>query len=233
VTGKKVVKLSEAKVLVRGLPASPGVAAGVARVIFDPKSPEAMEFKEGDILVTKMTDPDWVPLMKKAAAIVTDEGGMTSHAAIVSRELGTPCIVGTGNATKVIQTGMEVTVDASRGIVYEGIVEDLVKPKAEAATPATGVVAAVGISPEQLLPLYPVTSTKIYMNLGEPDAIEKYKDLPFDGIGLMRIEFIITDWVQYHPMYLIETGQQELIRQQTSRGHCQSSPSNISKTSSS
>lgn len=218
VTGKKIVKLSEAKVLVRGLPASPGVAAGVARVIFDPKSPEAMEFKEGDILVTKMTDPDWVPLMKKAAAIVTDEGGMTSHAAIVSRELGTPCIVGTGNATKVIQTGMEVTVDASRGIVYEGIVEDLVKPKAEAAAPATGVVAAVGISPEQLLPLYPVTSTKIYMNLGEPDAIEKYKDLPFDGIGLMRIEFIITDWVQYHPMYLIETGQQELFVNKLAEG---------------
>ncbi|MEM1713701.1 MAG: PEP/pyruvate-binding domain-containing protein, partial [Desulfurococcaceae archaeon] len=97
VAAKKLVKLSEAKVLVRGLPASPGVAAGVARVIFDPKSPEAMEFKQGDILITKMTDPDWVPLMKKAAAIVTDEGGMTSHAAIVSRELGIPCIVGTGN----------------------------------------------------------------------------------------------------------------------------------------
>jgi pyruvate,water dikinase len=218
VAGKKVVKLSEAKVIVKGLPASPGVAAGVARVIFDPKSPEAMEFRDGDILVTKMTDPDWVPLMKKAAAIVTDEGGMTSHAAIVSRELGTPCIVGTGNATKAIPHGAEVTVDASRGIVYEGVVEDLVKPKAEAAAPATGVVAAVGISPEQLLPLYPVTSTKIYMNLGEPDAIEKYKDLPFDGIGLMRIEFIISDWVQYHPMYLVETKQEELFVNKLAEG---------------
>ncbi len=208
---KKTVRLAEARVLVRGLPASPGVAAGVARVLFDPKSPEAMEFKQGDVLITKMTDPDWVPLMKKAAAIITDEGGMTSHAAIVSRELGIPCIVGSGNATKVIQTGLEITVDASRGVVYEGIVEDLVKPKVEVAAPAAGVVAAVGISPEQLLPLYPVTSTKIYMNLGEPDAIEKYKDLPFDGIGLMRIEFIISDWVGYHPMYLIETKQPELF----------------------
>lgn len=218
VKGKKVVKLSEAKVLVRGLPASPGVASGIARVIFDPKSPEALEFKEGDVLVTKMTDPDWVPLMKKAAAIVTDEGGMTSHAAIVSRELGIPCIVGTGSATKAIPSGEEVTVDASRGIVYEGVVEDLIKPKVEAAAPTAGVVAAVGISPEQLLPLYPVTSTKIYMNLGEPDAIEKYKDLPFDGIGLMRVEFIISDWVQYHPMYLVETKQEELFVNKLAEG---------------
>ena len=218
VTAKKIVKLSEAKVLVRGLPASPGVAAGVARVIFDPKSPEAMEFKQGDILITKMTDPDWVPLMKKAAAIVTDEGGMTSHAAIVSRELGIPCIVGTGSATKVVQTGVEITVDGGKGVVYEGVVEDLVKPKVEAVAPAPGVVAAVGISPEQLLPLYPVTATKIYMNLGEPEAIDKYKDLPFDGIGLMRIEFIFTDWIGFHPMYLIEEGRQDFFVNRLAEG---------------
>jgi pyruvate,water dikinase len=217
---KKTTMLSEAKILARGLPASPGVAAGVARVLFSPKSPEAMEFKRGDILVTKMTDPDWVPLMKKAAAIVTDEGGMTSHAAIVSRELGVPCVVGTGNATKVISTGVEVTVDGGRGVIYEGVVEDLVKPRAEVAASAapSGVVAAVGISPEQLLPLYPVTATKIYMNLGEPDAIEKYKDLPFDGIGLMRIEFVISDWVGYHPMYLVETKQEELFINKLAEG---------------
>lgn len=218
VPAKKTVKLAEAKALIRGLPASPGVAAGIARVILDPKSPEAMEFKQGDILITKMTDPDWVPLMKKAAAIVTDEGGMTSHAAIVSRELGIPCIVGTGTATKTIPSGIEVTVDASRGIVYEGTVEDLVKPKVEAIAPAPGVVAAVGISPEQLLPLYPVTATRIYMNLGEPEAIDKYKDLPFDGIGLMRIEFIISDWVGYHPMYLVETGQSDLFVNKLAEG---------------
>jgi pyruvate,water dikinase len=217
---KKTVKLSEAKIVARGLPASPGVAAGIARVLFNPKSPEAMEFKQGDILVTKMTDPDWVPLMKKAAAIVTDEGGMTSHAAIVSRELGVPCVVGTGNATKVISTGVEVTVDGGRGVIYEGVVEDLVKPRVEVAASAapSGVVAAVGISPEQLLPLYPVTATKIYMNLGEPDAIEKYKDLPFDGIGLMRIEFVISDWVGYHPMYLVETKQEELFINKLAEG---------------
>ncbi|MEM4809325.1 MAG: phosphoenolpyruvate synthase, partial [Desulfurococcaceae archaeon] len=180
-------------------------------------SPEALEFKEGDILVTRMTDPDWVPLMKKAAAIVTDEGGMTSHAAIVSRELGIPCVVGTGNATKAVVSGTEVTVDGSKGVIYEGIVEELAKPKTE-AIPAAGVVAAVGISPEQLLPLYPVTATKIYMNLGEPDAIDKYKDLPFDGIGLMRIEFIFTDWIGYHPMYLIDTGQQDFFVNKLAEG---------------
>ncbi len=214
IKGKNIVKLSEAKILVRGLPASPGIGAGVAKVIFDPHSKEADEFKKGEVLVTKMTDPDWVPLMKKAAAIVTDEGGMTSHAAIVSRELGIPAIVGTGNATQVIKSGTEVTVDGSKGVVYEGIVEELVKPKEEAAAG----VAAVGISPEQLLPLYPVTATKIYMNLGEPDAIERYKDLPFDGIGLMRIEFIITDWVQYHPLYLIEQGKEELFIDKLAEG---------------
>ncbi len=209
----KTVKLAEAKILVRGLPASPGVGAGVAKVIFDPHSKEAQEFREGEILVTKMTDPDWVPLMKKAAAIVTDEGGMTSHAAIVSRELGIPCIVGTGEATKVIESGIEVTVDGSKGVVYEGIVEELVKPKKEVE-----VVGAVGISPEQLLPLYPVTATKIYMNLGEPDAIDKYLHLPFDGIGLMRIEFIITDWIQYHPLYLIDQGKEQLFIDKLAEG---------------
>jgi len=214
VAGKKYVKLAEAKVLTRGLPASPGVGAGVARVLFDPHSKEAQEFKEGDILVTKMTDPDWVPLMKKAAAIVTDEGGMTSHAAIVSRELGIPCVVGTGNATQAIKTGMEVTVDGSRGVIYEGIVEELVGKKEEKPE----VVVTGAISREELLPLYPVTATKIYMNLGEPDAIEKYKDLPFDGIGLMRIEFIISDWVQYHPMYLVEQGKGDLFVNKLAEG---------------
>lgn len=199
------------KVLVRGLPASPGVATGVARVILDPRSPEAQQFKEGDVLVTKMTDPDWVPLMKKAAAIVTDEGGMTSHAAIVSRELGIPAVVGTGNATQVIKTGVLVTVDGSRGVVYEGKVE-IGKRKEKEET------AAAGIGAEALRDLYPVTGTKIYMNLGEPDVIDKYVDLPFDGIGLMRIEFILTDWIGYHPLYLLETGKADFFVQKLAEG---------------
>ncbi|OWJ55752.1 phosphoenolpyruvate synthase [Pyrodictium delaneyi] len=198
------------RILVRGLPASPGVATGVARVILDPHGPEAQQFQKGDILVTKMTDPDWVPLMKKAAAIVTDEGGMTSHAAIVSRELGIPAIVGTGNATQVIKTGMLITVDASRGVVYEGKVE-IGKSKKEEEK-------GTGVSAEALRELYPVTATKIYMNLGEPDVIDKYVDLPFDGIGLMRIEFILTDWIGYHPVYLLETGKADFFVQRLAEG---------------
>ncbi|MCS7128334.1 MAG: phosphoenolpyruvate synthase [Sulfolobales archaeon] len=219
VEARRVVKLTEARIIARGLPASPGIGAGVAKVILDPHGREAQEFKNGEILVTKMTDPDWVPLMKKASAIVTNEGGMTSHAAIVSRELGIPCIVGTGNATEVIKSGLEVTVDGSRGIVYEGIVEELAKPKVAPAPTAvvTGSLTA-SISSEQLLPLYPVTATKIYMNLGEPDAIGKYLDLPFDGIGLMRIEFIISDWVKYHPLYLIEQGKPQLFVDKLAEG---------------
>ncbi|KSW12328.1 phosphoenolpyruvate synthase [Pyrodictium occultum] len=209
----KAAEETGGRVLVRGLPASPGVATGVARVILDPHSPEAQEFREGDVLVTRMTDPDWVPLMKKAAAIVTDEGGMTSHAAIVSRELGIPAVVGTGNATKVIKTGTLVTVDGSRGVVYEGRVEISRSKAGEEAA-----AAAAAIDPETLRNLYPVTGTKIYMNLGEPDVIDKYVHLPFDGIGLMRIEFILTDWIGYHPLYLIETGKADFFVDRLAEG---------------
>ncbi|MEW9491553.1 MAG: pyruvate, water dikinase [Candidatus Aramenus sulfurataquae] len=196
---EKEVEVPERKVLVKGLPASPGIASGRARILLDVK--DAKDFQKGDILVTKMTDPDWVPIMKIASAIVTDEGGITSHAAIVSRELGIPAVVGTKEGTKVIKDGQDITVDATRGVVYEGrIVTEKVEEK-----PAT----AQGLSRDILLSLYPVTGTKIYMNLGQPDVIEKYVDLPFDGIGLMRIEFIVSEWIRYHPLYLIKIGKPE------------------------
>ncbi|MFP3346332.1 MAG: pyruvate, water dikinase [Sulfolobaceae archaeon] len=194
------------RILTKGIPASPGIAVGKARILLDLK--DAKNFQQGEILVTKMTDPDWVPIMKIASAIVTDEGGRTSHAAIVSRELGIPAVVGTGNATKVIQDGQEITVDATRGIIYEGKVvqEEGEKSSAQTVTPQASVS---GISREVLLSLYPVTATKIYMNLGQPDVINKYLDLPFDGIGLMRIEFIVSEWIKYHPLYLIKIGKPE------------------------
>ena len=194
------------RILTKGIPASPGIAVGKARILLDLK--DAKNFQQGEILVTKMTDPDWVPIMKMASAIVTDEGGRTSHAAIVSRELGIPAVVGTGNATKVIQDGQEITVDATRGIIYEGKVvqEEGEKSSAQTVTPQASVS---GISREVLLSLYPVTATKIYMNLGQPDIINKYLDLPFDGIGLMRIEFIVSEWIKYHPLYLIKIGKPE------------------------
>ncbi len=195
-----VVEKKEAvgEVLVRGVPASPGVAVGKVKVALSLED-AAKKMEKGDILVTKMTDPDWVPYMKIASAIVTDEGGMTAHAAIVARELGIPAVVGTGNATQVLKDGMTVTVDGTRGLVLRGRVareEEEKKP-----------VEGVGVPAEVLINLYPVTATKIYMNLGQPDEIDRYKDLPFDGIGLMRIEFIISSWIGYHPLYLVEQGR--------------------------
>ena len=186
------------KIVVKGLPASPGKAAGRAHVIENPEDID--DFKEGEILVTTMTAPDWVPAMKKAKAIVTDAGGMTCHASIVSRELGIPCIVGTKSrseeATKTITDGQMITVDATNGIVYDGILEDATK-KAEPAEETRYVEPT------------PITATKIYMNLGDPDLAERYGVLPCDGIGLMREEFIWTTFIHEHPMHLIETGRRD------------------------
>ena len=195
------VLTTDRKSIVKGLAASPGKAAGYARVIFDPSRID--EFKEGEILVTEMTAPDWVPAMKKARAIITDSGGTTCHASIVSRELGIPCIVGTKSrgiaATAAIKNGAEITVDASNGVVYEGFVADLVKK----AVQTEGAV--------QVAETFPVTGTKIYMNLGDPELAEKYSELPCDGIGLMREEFIWTTYIHEHPLYLIETGRSDKV----------------------
>ncbi len=196
------VSESDAKVLVRGLPASPGVASGVVHVIDDPKDID--QFKQDEILVTVMTSPDWVPAMKKAAAIVTNNGGMTCHAAIVSREMEIPCIVGTNStsvpATDVLKTGDVITVDAQNGVVYEGKVASLLKHET-AETPTNGqVVVAETFAP---------TATSVMMNLGDPDLADKYSTLPADGIGLMREEFIWTTFIHEHPLYLVETGQSD------------------------
>ena len=198
--------------VVKGLPASPGIAAGVAKVAFTVEEAAEM-IQPGDILVTKMTTPDWEPYMKIVSAIVTDEGGMTSHAAIVSRELGIPCIVGTGNATQVMQTGKEYTVDGGTGVVYEGIREDLVKKKVPAAAPTAAGEIVVAPTLE-----IPVTGTKVYMNLGIPEKIEEYKNLPIDGIGLMRIEFIIASWIKMHPLYAIAHGKENFYVEKLAEG---------------
>lgn len=202
-----VVTTAEMKVIIKGLPASPGVAAGKAHVIESVDKIE--EFKEGEILVTEMTAPDWVPAMRKAKAIVTNSGGMTCHAAIVSRELGIPCIVGTASqgkpATEAIKDGMDVTVDATNGVVYEGIVESLVKKEEAGAE----VVAAEA---------YPVTGTKVLVNLGEPELAEKVAKLPCDGVGLMREEFIWASDIGEHPLYLMEIGQAQKVVDKLAEG---------------
>jgi pyruvate,water dikinase len=190
-----VVTTEERNIITKGLPASPGIVAGKASVILSVS--DIKKFQQDEILVTEMTAPDWVPAMKKAKAIVTDSGGMTCHAAIVSRELGIPCIVATKNATDIIVSGQDITVDAVNGVVYEGILKEAVAEKKE----EKAVMAEV----------FPVTGTKVLMNLGDPDLADKYAVLPCDGIGLMREEFIWTTFIHEHPNYLIEIGQPEKV----------------------
>ncbi len=198
---EKMVTTTERKVLVQGLPASPGLAVGKVHII--PTVDRINEFEKGEILVTEMTAPDWVPAMRKAAAIVTNSGGMTCHAAIVSRELGIPCIVGTISrgkpATEAISDGTMVTVDAKLGVVYEGVLEEATKK--EPPTLATAAVAEP----------YIVTGTKVYVNLGEPEIADRVAALPADGVGLLRQEFVWTSEIGEHPLYLIETGHPEKV----------------------
>jgi len=185
---------AERKVVVKGIAAGKrDVGTGIAKVVLTPEDASKLVEKD-DVLVATMTNPDYVPFMKLSGAIVTDKGGVTCHAAIVSRELGIPCIVGTENATKVMATGQTYTVDARSGVVYEGIFS-------ESARPSTPTTASTPIASA------PITATKIYLNLGVPEMIEEYRNLPFDGIGLMRIEFILASYIKEHPLYLLETGQ--------------------------
>lgn len=203
VAEKEASRRAEAKVVVKGLAAGRRRnVSGVARVVLTPQE-AANVMGKGDILVTDMTNPDYVPFMKLAGAIVTDKGGVTSHAAIVSRELGIPCIVGTDAATKLMVTGKEYTVDSASGVVYEGAIVEAAAPAAQVAPTVTAAVQP------SLFQTVPVTATKILMNLGVPEKIEEYKDLPFEGIGLMRIEFILASYIGEHPLYLVETGQSQ------------------------
>ena len=148
----------------------------------------------GDVLVAEMTTPDLVPAMKRAAAIVTDRGGRTCHAAIVSREMGVPCVVGTGNATQVLQNGQVVTIDGRAGKVYEGDVEEGLRNE-EAASPA--------------IPARP-TRTKLYVNLADPDAAERVACKDVDGIGLLRAEFMLAN-VGVHPRAALESGRRSMF----------------------
>jgi pyruvate,water dikinase len=175
----------ESRLIVKGTSVGSKIGSGKASKIMSVKDID--DFKEGDVLVTEMTDPDWVPIMKIASAIVTDKGGRTCHAAIVSRELGIPCVVGTGNASSLIHDGQDLTVSCGgggdEGKVYEGIlnyvvdrtdVKDLPRPK-----------------------------TKIMMNIGSPEHAFSYSQIPNDGVGLAREEFIIDSHIKIHPLALL------------------------------
>lgn len=175
---------AKGKLLVKGLSVGEAVAAGpVCRI----DSAEGIaRFTDGAVLVTKTTDPDWVPVMKRAAAIVTDHGGRTSHAAIVSRELGLPAVIGAGDATDVLRDGQVVTVSCAEGadgFVYDG-----------AADIETNEVDVAGL---------PKTRTKVMLNLADPAAAFRWWRLPADGIGLARMEFVISNHIKAHPMALL------------------------------
>ena len=186
------------KIVVKGLAAGKrGYGLGVAKVVFNPED-ASKQMNKGDVLVTDMTNPDFVPFMKIASAIVTDKGGITSHAAIVSRELAIPCIVGTETATQVMETGKQYTVDSRNGIVYEGILADAVNSSGSKGASAGEM---------RIVESVPVTATKIYMNLGVPEKIADYKDLPFEGIGLMRTEFILASSIGEHPLHFVDAGE--------------------------
>lgn len=189
------IEIAAAEVILTGLAASPGIGFGKVKIVNT--LAELSKVQPGDILVTKMTSPDMVPAMERAVAIVTDEGGLTSHASIVSREMGTPCVVGTEKATGLLKDNDEITVDGGKGVVYRGILNVPVRKDEKAGQ--HGIVCG-----EEL-----ITATKVYMNLGEPEKIAEYNDLPFDGIGLMRIEFIITDYVKDHPLHMIKEGRSQ------------------------
>lgn len=173
----------QGKELVRGISVGSKVTSGTTRIILSPR--QIKEFKQGEILVTTMTDPDWEPIMKMASAIITDRGGRTSHAAIVSRELGLPAIVGTGNATRVLKTGTLVTVDTtgSAGIVTAG------KAKIDMREHSLGAL--------------PKTKTKIMVNIASPEIAFERSFLPVAGVGLAREEFIIASNIGMHPLALL------------------------------
>jgi len=195
------VKMAEAgKIILRGLGAAPGIGKGTVKILSGPK--EMGKVLKGDVLVTDMTTPDFVPAMKRASAIVTNSGGMTCHAAIVSREMGIPCIVGTKTGTTVLHDNQMITVDASRGIVYDG---DTGLADVKKEEPAAGSASAAGAQ-AAYAPTVPVTGTKIYVNLAEVDLAEKISKLPCDGVGLLRAEFMIGD-IGEHPKKMIKEGR--------------------------
>ena len=174
---------AERKLLIQGDAVGRKIGQGIANVITDVK--EIGKFKKGEVLVAIETDPDWEPIMKIASAIVTNHGGRTCHAAIVSRELGIPCVIGSENGTEVIKKKQKITVDCSKGFgnVYEGLLKFEIK---------------------QLdLEVIPKTKTQIFMNVGIPETAFDQGKLPVDGVGLARLEFIINSHIQIHPLALL------------------------------
>lgn len=181
-------------ILVKGIAVGEKIGKGTVRIIKELK--DGNEFNTGDILVTKITDPDWEPLMKKASAVVTNKGGRTCHAAIVAREIGVPAIVGCNTATKVLQDGDSVTVNCSEGeegVVIKGLLNFEIEE-----------LDASNLQP---------TNTKIYINVGDPRKAFHFAKFPNEGVGLARMEFIINNYIKAHPMALVALSKGEKVSQ--------------------
>ncbi len=186
----------EGEVLISGLGASPGIASGKARLLRSPDQGKLLE--RGEVLVAPMTSPDWVPTLRRASAVITDSGGMTCHAAIVSRELGIPCVVGTRSATRVLRDGEPITVDGARGRITAGLTAAPPVTATAASSPVQG-----GGEPEAL-------ATRLYVNLAIADHAAQVAALPVEGVGLLRAEFLITDALGgRHPKELLASGGRE------------------------
>ncbi|MCA9382041.1 phosphoenolpyruvate synthase [Candidatus Dojkabacteria bacterium] len=205
-------ELKKLNLVVRGTAASPGIISGKVNVIKDVS--EMGKVKTGDILVTLMTTPSWVPVMRKASAIITDQGGSTCHAAIVSRELGIPCVVGTQIATRILKSGETVTVDGEEGKVFEGELK-FDKSKKGASNDLRDSILAESqahhtsknsAGMENYVPLK--TATKVYVNLAEPSRAEEIARRDIDGVGLLRAEFMMAD-IGMHPRYAIDNGKRK------------------------
>ena len=181
-------------VLVRGLGASPGMASGTVKIILD--IDELDKIKDGDIMVTTMTTPDMVPAMRRASGIVTDEGGVTCHASIISRELGIPCVVGTGDATAKLEENTGVTLDGKKGLVFDGISETK-----EEATVVAGTVEAAPI----------ITVTEVKANVSMPEAAEKAAATGADGVGLLRTEHLMLTSGIHPGKFIADGNEDELI----------------------
>jgi pyruvate,water dikinase len=190
------ISLEALPLLLTGDPASPGIASGPVKILQSAKQIDKVS--SGDVLVAPQTNPDYVPAMKKAVAVVTDTGGRTSHAAIVSRELGIPAIVGTTHATTALVDGMIVTVDGTKGNIYQGKYIQL----AEETTTPTELIK---------------TKTKVYVNLAEPEFAERIAKRNVDGVGLLRAEFMMAD-IGKHPRQFIEEKQQNIFVEKLAAG---------------
>ncbi|MEK7282079.1 MAG: putative PEP-binding protein, partial [Chloroflexota bacterium] len=169
--------------ILKGIEASPGMVAGPVKLVKN--ADELHKVNKGDVMVTEMTTPDFVPAMKRAVGIVTDRGGKTAHAAIISRELGIPCVVGTGKATHILHDGQVVTVDGSHGKVYEG---NVVPERVAVATKVTQTRFR--------------TTTRVYVNLAEPELAEAVAAKHVDGVGLLRAEFMVAQ-IGEHPLHML------------------------------